>query len=186
MSGLRRGFKAEATRLADEIRQELGLSPFDPLNPSVLAEYLEVPITPLSDIRHLATGASHFLNDAQEVFSAATVFDGPRRAILHNDSHAAPRQNSNLAHELSHALLMHPATPAIDDLGCRYWDQQIEGEADWLAGVMLVPDVAAISIARGRWGTVVEAAQHFGVSTKMVNYRLNVTGAYRRAFARVS
>ena len=104
------------------------------------------------------------------------MFDGSRRAIVHNDSHAPVRQCSNLGHELSHGLLAHPPTPAIDDTGCRIWNQDIEDEATWLSGCLLVTESAALAIAGGRW-TTEEAAARFGVSTAMINYRLNATGA---------
>ena len=51
------------------------------------------------------------------------------RTIVHNNGHAFVRQNSNIAHELSHGLRHHPPTPAIDNKGCRNWSQAIEDEA---------------------------------------------------------
>ena len=90
------------------------------------------------------------------------------------------RQASNLAHELSHALLGHVPTPALDARGCRDWDGAVEAEADWLAGALLIPDEAALLIARRGW-SLETAAQHYGVSVPMVRYRLNVCGAHKRA-----
>lgn len=43
------------------------------------------------------------------------------------------------SHEASHGPPHHPPTPAIDDRGCRDWRKEIEDEADWLAGVLLIP-----------------------------------------------
>ena len=49
-----------------------------------------------------------------------TVFDGLRRIIAYNDAHSKARQNSDLSHELSHGLLLHESTPALDmTTGCR-------------------------------------------------------------------
>lgn len=64
----------------------------------------------------------------------------------------------------------------MDDSGCRIWNQTIEDEATWLAGCLLIPEPAALTIARGRW-SVAEAARRFEVSEAMVRYRLNATGA---------
>jgi len=89
------------------------------------------------------------------------------------------RQASNLTHELSHALLLHPPTPALDDHGCRLWNQNIEDEAQWLAGALLVTEDAALWIARGG-ASVPTAALRLGVSEQMIRYRLNVTGAAKR------
>ena len=48
-----------------------------------------------------------------------------------------------------------------------------------LAGALLVTETAAIEIARGRW-TIPDAGRHFGVSTPMIQFRINKTGATRR------
>ena len=177
--GFRRGFKTEANELTVEVRGELGLSLYQALDPFVLAEFLEIPIVGLSDFVREAPAIRHLLDVEPEVFSAVTVFAGSQRTIVHNDAHAPSRQRSNLTHELAHGLLLHPPTPALDDTGCRHWNQQIEDEASWLAGALLVPETAAMAIARGRW-TQAGAAQHFGVSQAMIRFRLNSTGAIKR------
>jgi Zn-dependent peptidase ImmA (M78 family) len=122
----------------------------------------------------------YLLTTEREAFSAVTVFLGHQRRIVHNDGHRPTRQNSNLAHELAHALLQHPPTPALDDKGCRAWNEDIEEQAAWLGGALLVPEAAAIAIAKGRWASREEAAKYFGVSTPMLQFRLNTTGAVKR------
>lgn len=178
---LRRGFKAEANEIALEVRRELGLRPIDRLDPWALAQHLEIPVYPLFALQQWAPEAlRHFSEIHPSVFSAVTVFNGPTsRAIYHNDTHSPERQASNLAHELAHGLLLHPATPALDDRGCREWDKNIEDEATWLGGVLLITEHAALSIVRRRLSTS-EAAAIYGVSEQMVQYRLNMTAARRR------
>jgi Zn-dependent peptidase ImmA (M78 family) len=125
-------------------------------------------------------GFAHHLGVVDpEAFSAVTVFNGTRRKIIYNDAHAPGRCTSNIAHELSHALLLHPPTPPLDDRGCRNWNQDLEDEADWLAGVLLVTEDATLSIVR-RGMTVPAAAAEFGVSTQMLQWRINATGARTR------
>ena len=103
----------------------------------------------LSSMRDLIPEAAHyFMSTNRSDFSAVTVFWGIERTILHNDSHSMGRQASNLAHELSHALLLHPSTPPIDSRGCRDWDPMLEEEAEWLAGALLISDEAALHIVR--------------------------------------
>src|SRR5947209_14858915 len=171
-----RGFKSAANDLAAAVRADLGISLLDRLDPRALAEWLAIPVIDLSSLEAEAPMVKHLLRVETEVFSAVTVFAGPRRTIVHNDAHSPVRQNSNICHELSHGLLQHPRTPAMDDSGCRIWNKDIEDEANWLAGCLLVPEQSALAIARGRW-TVAEAALRFGVSEVMVRYRLNATGA---------
>jgi Zn-dependent peptidase ImmA (M78 family) len=178
--GYRRGFKSEANATAREVREELGLAALDPLDPWVLAEYLDVPVIPLSDFGDDAAFAVRHLQEVEvEVFSAVTVFAGAHRSIVHNDAHSPGRQVSNVTHELGHALLLHDPTPALDHRGCRLWNQNIEDEAQWLAGALLVTEDAALWVVRAGI-SVSAAATRFGVSTEMINYRLNVTGARKR------
>jgi Zn-dependent peptidase ImmA (M78 family) len=172
----RRGFKSEANDIVAEVREELDVSVYEALDPHALAEWLEIPIIPLSDFVSHAPAIAHLLHVEQNVFSAVTVFAGSQRTIVHNDAHAPSRQRSNLSHEIAHGLLHHPPTPALDNKGCRHWSQDIEDEANWLGGALLVPEAAALLIAGGRW-TIPGAAQHFGVSQAMIRFRLNSTGA---------
>lgn len=173
----RRGFKSEVNNLVAEIRAELGIGPLERLDPWKLAKHLAIPIEPLSITGLGAQQAvDHLTKVNPEAFSAVTVFAGNRRIVIHNDSHVLGRQASNITHELAHGLLLHPPSPALDGLGCRRWDQLIEDEADWLAGVLLIPESVALHIART--GMSIEfAAKQYQVSKQMVRYRLNITGA---------
>ncbi len=144
------------------MRRELRLRPVDPLDPLKLAKHLEIPVIRLSALKQEAPATvEHFSRIGRSAFSAITVFDGMARVIVHNDSHSPGRQASNLAHELSHGLLLHPPRPALDGRGCRDWDQKQELEANWLAGALLVPDEAAVLIVR-RGLSVPQAAEVYG------------------------
>lgn len=175
----RYGFKTEANDIANEVRAELGLGPLEALDPHRLASFLAIPVLALSELVQDDAGIRHLIGVEPDAFSAVTVFDGTRRLIVHNDGHAPTRQASNLSHELSHGLLGHPPTPALDDTGCRIWSDAIEGEATWLAGILLVTEAATIEIAGGRWSPA-EAARYFGVSEQMIQFRVNATGARKR------
>lgn len=180
MVTLRRGFKSEANSIAREVRRELGLGLTDLLNPWLLAEHLNIPVVPLSSFKTTAPNATRqFVREDPQAFSAVTVFHGPARLIVYNDIHHPGRQASDLAHELSHALLLHPPKPALDHRGCRDWDPEMEEEANWLAGALLISEEAALMIAR-RTMSPDRAARAYGVTRKMVQFRLNVTAAQAR------
>ena len=176
----RHGFKSEANAIAREIREELGLAMLDALEPLLLADHLEIPVTPLSELHgDTPTAVRHLMGTGQNTFSAVTVFSGRKRSIVHNDAHSPGRQASNVAHELSHGLLLHDPTPALDDRGCRHWNQNIEDEAQFLGGALLITEDAALWIVRNGL-SLAHAASRFGVSEQMVTYRLNMTGAHKR------
>ena len=177
---MRRGFKTEANAIALEVRAELSLSRTSRLDVLLLAEHLDIPAIPLSSFHRTAPQAARlFLNGAQEMFSGVTVFRGPRRTIVFNDAHALGRQANDVGHELSHGLLLHTPTAAMDGRGCRVWDKEAEAEANWLSGALLVPEEAALQIVRRGW-SLQEAAARYGVTPKMIRYRVNVTAARKR------
>ncbi len=103
--------------------------------------------------------------------------------ILFNDSHSLARQNSDLAHELAHLLLAHPPEEISACARCRSFDQEVENEANYLAGCILITNQAACRIAWAGLDLTV-AQELYGVSAEMLNYRLNVSGARKRAARR--
>jgi Zn-dependent peptidase ImmA (M78 family) len=131
-------------------------------------------------MRDIAPRASrHFSVINPYEFSAVTVFSGTRRIVVYNDSHSKGRQSSDITHEVSHGLLLHSPKPALDANGCRNWDEDCEDEANWLGGVLLVPDEAALNIARLDM-VVEEAADFYRVSKQMIEWRLRMTAARKR------
>ena len=177
---MRRGFKTEANQIARDTRGELGLSHTAPLDVQAVAAHLDIPLLKLSALRSDAPHAVRFFSRGGESsFSGATVFCGSHRTIVFNDAHSPGRQASDIAHELAHGLLLHPPTPALDGRGCREWDRSIEEEADWLGGALLVPEEAALLIVQAKWSRALAAAE-YGVTERMVQFRINVTGARKR------
>lgn len=171
----RRGFKRDCELTADALRDELGLAVDRPIDMRVLAHHLEIPVQPLSDYLRVAnvSRGDIYIEETYKKVSAFTVFEGWRRTIVFNDDHASARHRSNLAHELAHALLHHPALGS----GISVEDEELhEGEAAWMGGVLMLTALQARLIARTRLPseTVMEA---YGLSREMLRFRLNVTGA---------
>lgn len=189
MNSLRPGFSREAESTAEQVRADLRIGNLKRLDPLALAAELEIPVRSLTQIGQLASSPSG-LDDALEVLlgaeqsalSAVTVFRGTERLIVFNDCHTVERQASDLTHELAHSLLLHPPAVALDHRGCRAWDTTIENEATYLGGALLVPGKAARWIAKS--GLAIEvAAQRFGCSEQMINWRINASGGRRWAKA---
>jgi len=178
----RRGFKAEAERLAMAVRAEMGLNFRERLDPRALAEHVRVPIREVPEL--VAAGmpeysVRHLLGRGKREFSAALFERGGVRLIVANPVHSVGRQASNIVHEVSHLLLKHEPPSEILEAGCRRWDQMMEREADWLAGELLVPRQAALEIVRKN-RDVRLSALHYGVSEAMMKWRLNHSGARKQ------
>jgi hypothetical protein len=177
---LRRGFKADAERIAELVRRDLGLEPLDRIDCFALAEAWGIPVVSLGELREDGASESSIgrLMSAETGFSAATVVVGPRRLIVYNPRHEPGRKASSLAHELAHLILEHEAAPAIGVGGCRHWDGPQEAEADWLGGTLLVPRAGALA-----WmlqsDDVDAGARNFGVSVELFRWRINHTGVVR-------
>lgn len=177
----RRGFKTEANTTSREIRAELGLAADAPLCPFATAQHLEVSVIKLSAFKAKHPNAVNYLISAagQSEFSAITVCIRTQRVIIYNDGHSPARCAANIMHELSHLLLMHPPHPLCGENGKRHFDASLEGEASWLGPALLVSDEAAVAVAK-RGIALRSAADEYGVSTQLMQMRLNVTGAHRR------
>ena len=181
---LRRGFKAEAERIAIAVREELKLPMTDALNGVALCQHLGIPVIPVQDL--IDSGASaksvSCLTSPDAKFSAMTVAQGTKRLIVYNPRHPAGRRANSLAHEVSHVLLEHPLLPALGLGGCRRWDSVLEAEADWQAGALLVPRQAALSWMQSGQ-SIEDGALHFGVSLALFRWRVNHTGILRQLTA---
>lgn len=175
------GFKAKANRIAVGIRRQLGLRPDAPVDPRCLAEWLEIPLIPLIMFAdELPDSVRQLRVEDLLAFSAVLIrLDHRRQIVLYNDSHNISRQNSSIAHELSHALLLHPATPPFDSPGHRTVDNEVEQEADCLAAHILIPNEAAMKIV---WSEAApqDVSERYGVSSEMLEFRLNASGARKR------
>ena len=117
-------------------------------------------------------------------FSASLIsFGDGRRMVIVNDEHSPARQNSDIAHEIGHTLLAHPLEVLSSTIGCRDYDPDLEEEASYLAGCLLVPNQAAWSIVET--GMAMELAQTtYGVSRQMLDWRLNISGAHTQTMRR--
>jgi len=173
---MERGFKARANRVAVDVRSDLGLRAYDPLDPLAVCSHFGIEVVPLTKYGKEAT---HFTRIERGAFSAVTVPCGIRRAIVHNDTHAPDRQRSNIMHELAHAFLGHPPCSAFNCDGERQYDSGIEAEAAFLGGALLITNEAAWHIVRAQLRGV--ARQMYGVSQRMLDYRLRISGALTRA-----
>jgi hypothetical protein len=170
----RRGFKAEANRISLRVREQMGLSPIDPIDPTEVCAHFEIALLKLSDLN---CDVSSFLGVNRSVFSAITIPCGVQTAIVHNHTHHPNRQRSNICHELAHCFLGHKCTTPLMESGERARDGGLEAEAHFLAGALLIPNEAAVHIVRN--ALVVAAVQIYGVSQSMLTYRLRVSGAHK-------
>jgi Zn-dependent peptidase ImmA (M78 family) len=176
----RRGFKADTDRLVRSIRADFGCSQLDALDPFELAVDLRIPVLPLSAITP-EVWLEYRGSTLRGRFHAATLRDGSGYFIVHDDEASVLRQRSNLAHELGHIFLEHdhPPVNSGEELSR---DVGVEAEAQWFGFALLVPAEAALALARSGMSDE-SAAERMGVSVDAARYRLNVTGARRRAEA---
>jgi len=185
---VKRGFKTWCERVSEDYRSDLGLAQSDPLSSHELAKHLGIKVRKPSDFSDISQWAlDQLLRHDSSGWSAVTIcFEGKGELIILNSSHPAVRQNSSLMHELAHLLIGHSAARAdISRDGClllNSYDKEQEDEANWFAGALLLPRSAALNIVVERMDSNV-AADRYGISTKMLKWRLDATGV-RRQFER--
>jgi hypothetical protein len=182
---MRRGFKAEAKRLALELRRELGLNAHEPFDPYAFAELYGIKVIRLSELSGPAR--DHFLRSSGSALSGALIPVATGAVILENDAQPKSRRRTTICHELAHLVLGHEFAVSLtaDERKCGLGGEQ-EAEADWLSGEMLIPYDGAFRLARGN-ATDEMAAGAFGVSLAVARWRMNHSGArtvVRRSQAR--
>jgi Zn-dependent peptidase ImmA (M78 family) len=176
----RRGFKTWAERASLRVRERLNLTPVSPLDPFHLAELIGLPVISSNNLTELEEDVRYRLaNDHRDCWSAITVADGSGHLIVTNPAHARTRLHSSLAHEIAHIILGHDPSMMFMSLesgvALRTHNEEQEEEANWLAGCLLLPRGALISIRR-RAMSDEDACSEYGVSASMLRFRFNVTG----------
>jgi len=176
----KRGFKSWCENVAIQQRRELKLQSVDPLDPWALAKHLEVDVWAPEQIPGIDPGCLKILLiDDPDSWSAVTIRMGSKVLIILNSVHRGGRPASNLMHELSHILLNHkPARIDITEDGLlmlNTYEKDQEEEATWLAGCLLLPRDALMSIRQHGLNQKV-AAKRYGVSVDMLQWRIKMTG----------
>lgn len=175
-----RGFKTWSEKVAVEQRRQLGLRPWDPLDPHRLAEHLGILVWYADQIPAENPGWRRvLLRDDPDSWSTVTLHLGRNDLIILNPIHRKGRESSNLMHELAHTLAGHdPAEAGVSAQGpilLATYNKSQEDEANWLAGTLLLPREALIHI-RSTGLSELEAGQVYGVSQQMLRWRIDVTG----------
>lgn len=175
-----RGFKTWCENTSKGLRKELRLGPSDPIDTRALAAHLGVVVWNAEEVPGVDSEALEtLLVEDPDSWSALTVRAAGQSVVIMNSTHTGGRPASNLAHELAHLILDHTAArvDVSEDgfLVLQSFDRQQEDEANWLAGCLLLPRSALLVAVKAKTPNE-EIAREFGVSTQMVQYRLNVTG----------
>jgi Zn-dependent peptidase ImmA (M78 family) len=182
-----RGFKTWCEKYSADKRKALGLSVDAPLDARALAQHLGIRVWTPAEVSGLSKASCNVLlqNDgaSPSCWSAVTVLAAGKILVILNSSHSAARQASDLTHELAHRIRGHQAHEVeVTEAGLMMlssYDKAQEEEADWLSGCLLLPREALIGIKRRGLEDAVAAAE-YGVSTRMLGYRLARTGVNRQ------
>jgi Zn-dependent peptidase ImmA (M78 family) len=185
---LKRGFKAQAERLAKQYREDLKIHPCAPLCAFKLAEHLQIPVYPATlflteekDIIQLSSS-----NGVNCGWSALTMIaKSGNQIIIHNPFHSPVRQQSDMMHELAHIICKHEHSQKAYDFvipfGMREFDEIKEEEAICLGSTLQLA-TPCLLWANKRNMTNEAIASHFNASIEMVTYRMNTSGIGKRVF----
>lgn len=181
---LRRGFKAEAERIANAIRTDLGLQEDAAIDIWQAATSQGIRVMDASSLVSL-----HRLEELERIqafaFSACTFRIDGQSVIVVNPIRSAERQVSDIAHELSHVILKHELTELRELQGTmfRTCRTEQEEEATALGGAILLPRPLLLTAARAG-NTPQQIATKYGTTLEMATYRFNTTGVLRQVAAK--
>ena len=178
---LRRGFKSEAERIAGRVQADLGLSAEEQIEPELIAELLGIEVKAGDEL--LPRERFQELQEIQaDAFSACTLRPSPDRVVVvYNPLSSKTRQKSDVAHELAHVLLNHDMSlvQRLGEVTFFSCNPVQEEEAAWLSGCLLLPRALLLAEVRRR-ANARDIANKHGVSERMAQYRLGVTGVTRQ------
>lgn len=176
----RHGFKSQCERRSVEFRRQIGLGQTDPLSADQLATHLGVTVWSVHDIAELGGQDITVLADeADDSWAALTMRVETENLVVYKPVRSPGRRNNVIMHELAHIVLGHDLSDAFimedGSLAPGYFDQVQENEADWLAGTLLLPRPALMSIRR-RGIQDHKACEQYMVSQEMLMWRVRMTG----------
>lgn len=185
---MRRGFKTQAEILALKHRTNLGLSARDRLDPKAFLASIGIIVWNPNDIPGVDPKHLHQLTVVDpDSWSGITIKEGGKTAIILNSTHPNSRQANTLMHEWAHIELRHKPSRADRSAGgillLSDYPQELEDEADWLAGCILAPRDGLLFHC-GSGLSADEVARHYGISTQLANWRIGKTGIRRQLSAR--
>lgn len=185
---MRRGFKSQAERLAQDHRVRVGLGPNDRLDPRAFLEGHGFLVWEPADVPGMEPEELHQLTVADpESWSGVTINFEESKLIIVNPQHLLGRQANTLMHEWSHIELNHkPNRVDRSENGLLLlsdYPKELEEEADWLAGCMLLPRDGLLHHCRVGLDAQ-GVANHFGVSRQLATWRIGATGVKRQLGAR--
>ncbi|MFE2541889.1 ImmA/IrrE family metallo-endopeptidase [Actinacidiphila glaucinigra] len=161
--------------MAQEERTALDLKPNDPFDPYALADEHGIDVYTLSSLVEFGVSTevlNHFTALDSSAWSAALVPLGTARVIVENESHAAVRRRSNIAHELGHHLLEHSFDNVVfGEDHKRQFNEEQEKQATFMAGELLIPLTAAERMAFDGWDNTRVAAA-YGVSEQFAQMQM--------------
>lgn len=179
---MRRGFKAQAERLAASARAELGLAEHAAISPWKIADKRGIAVWEPQDLGIDPDDLHHLIHVDPDSWSGLTVRHGEYIGIVLNSAHTKGRQTNTLMHEIAHVDLQHRPNHVEMVDGLLYlsdYPQDLEDEANWLAGAILLPRDALMQHRR-RGSSVIEIAEYFGISDQLCEWRLRMTGVDRQ------
>lgn len=182
---LKRGFKANAERLAKEYREKLNIHPCAALCAFKLAEYLSIPVYKITDITSTPSHIQLLSGVNGDEWSALTMItEVGNTIIIHNPFNSEARQQSDMMHELSHIICEHKHEKIMHEsplpFGMRN-DYNIiyEEEAKCLGSTLQLASPCLLwALKKGM--NYQEIANYFNASYDMVKFRMNTTGIAKR------
>jgi IrrE N-terminal-like domain len=180
---MKRGFKAEAERLAESARASLGLDCFAKLDPWAYAKFLGAIVLGADELDLPPSHAAQLLQRDPDSWSGMTLAEDGILLIVLNSAQSRLRQASTLMHELAHSILDHtPTTVQVSPTGVILlsdYSEDQEEEADWLGAALLLPQPALLQ-HRSSGTSVTEIARLFSVSEELCHWRCRMTGVEKR------
>ena len=176
---------------AQRLRSMAGCGTDDLLDPYELAPQLKLAVVDGDEVLRLLPPDLHrYLRiEASDHWSGGVLPvplpDGTYVCVL-NPGHPRRRRKITLMEEIAHRHMKHqPSMVVVDssDVRARDFDKACEAEAFGIGAAALLPWPSMFELLNSG-NSVSDMAEHFDVSTQLVEYRIKITGSSRLYWAR--
>lgn len=173
---LQKPFREYCESLGISYRHELGLPAYAPLPAEQLASHLSVRLLQPQEVTGIQPETTVQLLESQSWWAVSIPVGSP--LIIYHPHQSTARLQSSIMHELGHIILRHVPEQVVvvsQHFSGRAYPRQEEEEAKYLGACLQITKVALDWTAQQAW-TIEKAAEHFGASTQLIRFRLNMTG----------
>jgi hypothetical protein len=164
------------------LRQRVNVSPLEPFDPRLLVDQAKLELAYPKDVADLPSEILHYMSntDPKAWSGIGRPLPNGQLLVLLHPGMTPERESVTIMEEVAHVHFGHQPSELIADptgFEKRKYNKQIEQEAYWTAGAVLLPS-KAVALAVWRGQTAEDLAVDYNVSVELAEMRIKTLGLW--------